>query len=139
MLRWRLSPYWARVTVHRRLVFTLVILGAVAGWLTSVAAPESFTTRDSRVPVATHPSGHRDTTISDLRTRLDCLRPGMSASEVSRFVALKDMKLETFCNHHWAYHSVTATGYSLSLQFTDHGFASAQLRETLGLVEVWPK
>jgi hypothetical protein len=175
MLRWRLSPYFARVTVHRHLVFALVILGAGAGWLVSVASPEIFSARDERMhsdpaisdiarepakanlaiidqfnrteeqqgPIVRSPSNApaqpERNKISALRSLLGQLRSGMSDSEASRVVALKEMQSDVFCNHHWAYHSVPAAGYSLSLQFTDHGLARAQLTDPFGIVEVWPK
>ena len=36
-LRWRFAPYWARVTVHKRLVLVLALCGALTGVLKSAA------------------------------------------------------------------------------------------------------
>ena len=41
-LRWRFAPYWARITVHKRLVLVLAICGALAGVLMSAATPPVY-------------------------------------------------------------------------------------------------
>jgi len=45
MLRWRFSPYWARITVHRRLVLVLMFAGAVAGLAVAAASPPVYSAR----------------------------------------------------------------------------------------------
>jgi hypothetical protein len=39
-LRWRFAVYWARITLHKRLVMVLTICGALAGALRSAATPQ---------------------------------------------------------------------------------------------------
>jgi len=41
-LRWRFAPYWAPITVHKRLVLVLAICGALAGVLRSVTTPPVY-------------------------------------------------------------------------------------------------
>jgi uncharacterized protein involved in exopolysaccharide biosynthesis len=44
-LRWRFAVYWARITVHKRLVLVLTICGALAGVLRTAATPPVYAAR----------------------------------------------------------------------------------------------
>src|ERR1043166_636362 len=44
-MRWRFSPYLARITAHRRLVLVLVLCGAIVGSLVAMASPPVYVAR----------------------------------------------------------------------------------------------